>query len=237
VNALVRDPASDRLWLATSKGVSALEGSRQSQTLTESNGLIGENAAAVCPLDDPGSIAIATNKGITVYERSVARSISAFHGLPNNHAYSLARVGGKLYAGTLGGLAEIEGLRVTRVYSTANSTLPHNWVNALAVSENRLFVGTYGGGVAELSSTGELTRHSSTEGTDVNPGAMHCTEDSLFVGTLANGALVLDLESGTWRRITSGLASRNVTAITAVDGYVYIGTEQGITRIELDSLQ
>ena len=57
---------------------------------------------------------------------------------------------------SFGGLAEIDSMKVGRTFSVANSRLPHNWVNALASFEGRLYIGTYGGGVAALMPSGEV---------------------------------------------------------------------------------
>lgn len=236
VNAIVPDYEAGRTWIASSKGIAAVDGGRRTRLLGVRDGLAGENAAAVCALSSSGGLAVATNKGVTVFDGTVGRSITAFHGLPNNHVYAVAETGGKLYAGTLGGLAEIDGLRVTRVLSAANSALPHNWVNGLASYAGRLYVGTYGGGVAELLPTGDLVLHEETAGLEVNPGAMLVDSGSLYVGTLGAGVFVLDIESGRWRRVTAGLASRNVTAIAADTHFVYFGTEHGITRVERSTL-
>ncbi|MFN8004477.1 MAG: hypothetical protein U0X75_26085 [Acidobacteriota bacterium] len=44
-----------------------------------------------------------------------------------------------------------------RVYRDANSKLTHNWITALAAAAGpRTFVGTYGGGIFELTAAGEL---------------------------------------------------------------------------------
>jgi ligand-binding sensor domain-containing protein len=37
--------------------------------------------------------------------------------------------------------------------------------------------------------------------------------------------------SGGWRVITQGLPSRNVTALELSDGYLYVGTDNGLVRV------
>ena len=58
----------------------------------------------------------ATNQGISFSPRTggAIRSIYAFHGLPSNRVYALAQQSDQLYAGTLGGLAQLKSLRVEK---------------------------------------------------------------------------------------------------------------------------
>ncbi len=238
VNALSVEPGSDRVWVASSRGVVQFDSGRKSKSIGADQGLAGSSATAVATgIGSTGTgVAVATNAGLTVYENGVARTVTAFHGLPNNHAYAVASLGGRVYVGTLGGLAEIDSMKVGRTFSVANSRLPHNWVNALASFEGRLYIGTYGGGVAALMPSGEVVVYDETEKTDVNPGAMAVVGRRLYVGTLASGALVLDIDSGRWTRLGAVLGSANVTAIAANDRYVYFGTDSGIARIERSAL-
>jgi ligand-binding sensor domain-containing protein len=52
----------------------------------------------------------------------------------------------------------------------------------------------------------------------------------LYAGTL-EGALVVDLNSQQWRRLSSEMPARTVLSITGDDKYVYFGTTAGIARI------
>jgi ligand-binding sensor domain-containing protein len=234
INALVADAGGDRIWVASSRGLAVFDGERKTRTLGEQQGIAGGNVAALALGAGPDGtgVAVATNRGLSLVDASVARSLTAFHGLPNNHAYAVAVSGGRVWVGTLGGLAEVDALRVGRVYTTADSKLPHNWVNALAALDGRLYVGTYGGGVATLMPSGELVPAEETADLEVNPGAMAVVGRRLFVGTLDAGLWMLDVDAGRWTRVTAALSSLNVTALAADATYLYVGTEHGITRIE-----
>lgn len=239
VNAISVEQDSGKVWVASSRGVVAFDGGRKSKSIGPEQGLAGSSATAVSTGLGAGGqgVAIATNAGVTVSDGRISRTITAFHGLPNNHVYAIASAGGRIYAGTLGGLAEIEGTRVGRTFSVSNSRLPHNWVNALAGFEGSLYIGTYGGGVASLAPGGELIVYEETAKADVNPGAMAVVGRRLYVGTLSQGAFVFNVDTGGWTQLGAVLGSRNVTAITASDRYVYFGTDCGIARIERSALQ
>src|SRR5439155_1383349 len=75
------------------------------------------------------------------------RSLYVFHGLVNNHVYTLGIDGDRTVAGTLGGLSLLDGDLVRASYTTANSSLRHNWITALARTGKDWLAGTYGAGV------------------------------------------------------------------------------------------
>ena len=116
-------------------------------------------------------------------------------------------------------------------FKDTNSKLTPNWVTALCAVGPRLFVGTYGGGVFELTASGELRPFAAETGRAVvNPNAMWSDGSRLYVGTL-EGALVLDLGSQEWIRLNREMPARMVLSITGDEKYVYFGTAAGIARI------
>lgn len=176
-------------------------------------------------------IACATSKGLSLGVPGKLRGLTTVQGLPSNSLYTLLLEGRSIYAGTLNGLAVIEDDHVVRVFKDTNSNLTPNWVTALCLVGPRLFVGTYGGGVFELTAAGELHRFvSETERSVINPNAMWTDGARLYAGTL-NGVLILDLHSQNWTRITEELPSRTVLSITGDETYVYFGTTSGIARV------
>jgi ligand-binding sensor domain-containing protein len=177
-------------------------------------------------------LACATSKGLSLGARGKLHGLTTVQGLPSNSLYAVLVQGRKTYVGTLGGLAVVEDGRVSRVFKDTNSKLTNNWVTALAAIGQRIFVGTYGGGLFELNASGELRSFAPEVGrVVVNPNAMWSDGLRLFVGTL-DGALIFEPSSQQWTRVKSELPSRNVLSITGSDEYVYFGTTGGIARIE-----
>jgi ligand-binding sensor domain-containing protein len=153
-------------------------------------------------------------------------------GLPSNSVYSVWAAGEHVFAGTLGGLAELSSSRVVRVFKDSNSALKNNWVTAVCGAGGRLFVGTYGGGVFELMPAGELRGFAPETGAAfVNANAMWADAERLYVGTL-DGALVLDLRSQGWTRVREELPSPVVLSIAGRDGQVFFGTTAGLARFD-----
>jgi ligand-binding sensor domain-containing protein len=252
INCLAFDRSADRMLAGTSRGLVMFSNDLKQTLMTrEQGGLINDSVAHVSLADIespllastggspiaasvPGrAMVLATAGGLTEVIGGRARSITAFHGLASNHLYTATSMGARLFVGSLGGLAELEGLRVVRTYKTSNSHLSHDWVTALAEADGTIYVGTNGGGVDALLPTGEWVNFADELGKfEVNQNAMHYDGERLYVGTSDRGLLVYNTQSRRWTRISAGLASQSVTAVTSDDRFVYVGTLNGLVRIE-----
>ncbi|MCI0487897.1 MAG: hypothetical protein L0229_14995 [Blastocatellia bacterium] len=237
VNFVAFDRSEDRLLVATSRGLVVFDaGLKQSVLTRERNGLINDSIAHVSLVDNAPeghALVLATAGGLTSVAGGRARSLTAFHGLASNHLYTSASAGSRLFVGSLAGLVELEGLRVVRVYKTSNSPLSHDWVTALAEAEGTLYVGTNGGGVDELLPTGEWVNFADQVGRfEVSQNAMHTDGERVYAGTGDRGLLVYNTRARRWTRISAGLPSQSVTAIVTDDEYIYLGTLNGLMRIE-----
>ncbi len=174
---------------------------------------------------------LATAKGLAFRENGKIRVLSTVQGLPNNAVYTTLQTGAKLYAGTLGGLAEIQNRQVVRTFRDSNSNLKTNWITALAETRERIFIGTYGGGVFELLPSGEIRSFETETGKFVvNPNAFYADGERLFVGTL-DGVKILDLQTQKWSSEREFLPSAAVLSITGNDQKIYFGTTCGIAEI------
>jgi len=240
VNFIAFDPASGQTLIATSRGLVTVDGRRQQTVMTrEKNGLINDAIAHVSLMpantSAAGAMVLATAGGLTEVAGGRARSLTSFHGLSSNHLYTSAVAGSRLFVGSLAGLIELEGMRVVRTYKTSNSHLSHDWVTALAEADGTLYVGTNGGGVDALLPTGEWISFANDREVgkfEVNQNAMYFDGERLYVGTSDKGLLVYNTRARSWKRLSAGLPSPSVTAITGDDRYIYIGTMNGLVRIE-----
>ncbi|MEK6324460.1 MAG: hypothetical protein AABN33_22700, partial [Acidobacteriota bacterium] len=252
INHLAFDRSEDRMLAATSRGLVVFgSGLKQTVMTREQGGLLHDSVAHVSFADTDSPLlastggappltklrgrmmVLATAGGLTEVIGGRSRSITAFHGLASNHLYTSASLGSRLFVGSLAGLVELEGMRVVRSYKTSNSRLSHDWVNALAEANGTLYVGTNGGGVDALLPTGEWINFADELGKfEVNQNAMHYDDERLYVGTSDRGLLVYNTRDRRWTRISGGLASQSVTAITSDDRFLYIGTLNGLVRIE-----
>jgi ligand-binding sensor domain-containing protein len=243
INRIVQDPARGLALVATANGLVVMDSSgRMQQILTKQDGLIADHVTdvALLPGAKGGSLAamaIATPAGLTFLDSSGARSLYAFHGLVNNHAYAIGvsddPTDPRLMVGTLGGLSVLQAEIVRASYTTANSGLKHNWITALAPVNGQWFAGTYGAGVVKMNDHGAWEVFADMPNdVVVNPNALLATREYVFAGTLGRGLWIFDRERQRWTQMSHGLPSLNVTALAEKDGSVFVGTDNGLARFD-----
>ncbi len=237
VNRILPDAKTASIDVATANGLVRFDNSgSEQQVLTRADGLIADHVTDVAEYRD--GLALATPAGLTFLDASGARSMYAFHGLVNNHVYALGVSGDELIAGTLGGLSVLKKGDVTANYTTTSSNLKHNWITAVVRVGSEWMVGTYGAGVLGLDGSGHFHSYETGSGEfEVNPNAMLVTSSYVLAGTLGEGLYVYDRKSERWSVIRDGLPSSNVTALAVANGYVYVGTDNGLVRIPEQKLQ
>lgn len=231
VNRIFPEPKTGAIDVATANGLVRFNQSgNEQQILTRADGLIADHVTDIVAYRD--GLALATPSGLTFLDASGARSMYAFHGLVNNHVYALGVYGDDLLAGTLGGLSQLTHGDVKVNYTTTTSNLKHNWITAIVPVGSEWMIGTYGAGVLGMKSSGRFHLYETASGAlEVNPNAMLVTPDFVLAGTLGDGLYVYDRQSGRWAVIRNGLPSLNVTAFTMLNGFIYVGTDNGLVRI------
>ena len=236
VNRIAHDPRHDTTVVATANGLAVFDAAlRQRELLGHNEGLIADHVTDVALTE--GGMTLATPAGLTFLTPTGARSIYAFHGLVNNHVYTLGAEGTRLLAGTLGGLSVLDQGQVRANYTTANSGLKANWITALAQVGDEWFAGSYGGGIFRLEASGRCEKFPALTGAFVvNPNAMLATNQRVYAGTLDRGLYVYDRSQGRWSDVMQALPSLNVTALAVHNGYLYIGTDSGLIRIPEQNL-
>jgi ligand-binding sensor domain-containing protein len=237
VNRIAVEPGGARVAVATANGLVMFDAAgRERQTLTQRDGLIASHVTDV-QLEEDGRMLLATPAGLTIVDAGGIRSINVLHGLVNNHVYAVAASGSTVLAGTLGGLSLLQDGVVKASYTTSNSRLKHHWITALARMGDLWFVGTYGAGVLRLDANGQWSSFPDETDAVVNPNALLASGSRIYAGTLDHGLYIYDRGAGRWTSITAGLPSRNVTALAARDGYLYVGTDNGLVRIPEQRLE
>jgi ligand-binding sensor domain-containing protein len=236
VNRIVQDSYRNMGVVATANGIALMNSQGKIlKRITEADGLISQHVSDVVVRQD--GLAVATAAGVTLLNSGGPESIYAFHGLVNNHVYTLASNDSRLMAGTLGGLSVIQDGQVRRSYTAANSLLKQNWVSAIVSFENSWFVGTYGAGVVQLDADGQWREFPDLPGaTVINPNAMLAVSNLVLAGTLDRGLFVYSPTEHRWSPLTDGLPSLNVTALAASSGTLFIGTDNGIVRMPIERL-
>lgn len=231
VNRIFPERKSNVIDVATANGLVRFnEAGSEQQILTRADGLIADHVTDIVDYRD--GLALATPAGLTFLDAGGARSLYAFHGLVNNHVYTLGAWGDELMAGTLGGLSQLDRGDIKINYTTTTSGLKHNWITSVVRVGSEWMVGTYGAGVLGLDASGRFHPFDLATGPiEINPNAMLVTSDYVLAGSLGDGLYLYDRQSGRWSVVRDELPSLNVTAFTWLNGYIYIGTDNGLVRI------
>lgn len=231
INRILPDARTGIVNVATANGLVRFDSAGiEQQVLTRSDGLIAEHVTDV--VNYRGGLALATPAGLTFLDSTGTHSMYAFQGLVNNHVYALATAGNQLLAGTLGGLSMLDKGDIRANLTTANSGLTRNWITAVAHVDSDWLLGTYGGGIVRLDESGKFHLLETASGSfEVNANAMLVTPDLVLAGSLGQGLYVLDRKLDRWSVVRDGLPSLNVTALAEANGYIYIGTDNGLVRI------
>lgn len=236
VNRILPNAANGMVAVATANGLVLFDRlGEKRQVLGRADGLLADHITDAA-LYGSGMV-LATPAGLTFLDAAGPRSLYAFHGLVNNHVYAVAASGKEVVAGTLGGISVLENENVAANYTVATRGLSHNWISAIVRTGNEWVVGTYGGGIVRLLPDGRFEPFDvATARFEVYPNAMLATEQHVFAGTLGRGLYVFDRNTGRWSVITAGLPSLTVTAVAAGNGFIYVGTDNGLVRISEQNL-
>jgi ligand-binding sensor domain-containing protein len=232
INRIAHDAARGVSAVATANGLVMFDAATsRRRVIGQAEGLIANQVTDVVLRPD-GSMIAATPAGVSFIDAGGISSIYAFQGLVNNHVYTLASDGARTLAGTLGGLSILDGSVVRSSFTTSNSALKQNWITAIVKIDTDFFVGTYGAGVLRITNRGVWETFDDLRGTiEINPNAMAATAGAVYAGTLDRGLAVYNRASGRWGFFTAGLPSRNVTAVEARGGVLYIGTDNGLVKV------
>jgi ligand-binding sensor domain-containing protein len=228
VNALLNGGGS--LYVASLRGASRFDGQR----LRPLDG--GAAGAAFSLAPTGGGVAVGFGQGVALPN---GRFLSAFHGLPGNQALALA-AGEQLFVGTPTGLGAIAGNRVLWRVTVGEGKLPHPWITALHLIGDDLFIGTYGGGVARRRASqanpkgpGQFEAFPETEGFKVNTGCLVEAGGRLYLGTDGKGLFRLSADGQRFLPVRVPLPSPRITAILPGPGALYVGTDEGLARLNL----
>ncbi len=177
------------------------------------------------------SIVAGTSNGFCIMDLSdlSIKNYGTFHGLINNRVYAVAVHEGEIVLGTLGGISIFDGSTFSSITS-ANSPMKSNWINGLRSAQARIYIGTYGGGIAYYDQEG-FHIVEETEGAEVNANGLFYRKPLLFAGTCNQGLIIFDERSEGVTFLKGIFPLDNVTAVYVDDEHYYVGTTQGFYRI------
>lgn len=236
INRILPNAANGMVAVATANGLVLFDQlGRKQQVLGRADGLLADHVTDAALYGN--GMVLATPAGLTFLDDAGARSLYAFQGLVNNHVYAVAAAGKEVIAGTLGGISVLENESVAANYTVATHGLSHNWISAIVRNGNDWIIGTYGGGIVRLRADGHFESFDVATGKfEVYPNAMLATDQHILAGSLGKGLYVYDRSANHWTVITEGLPSLTITALAAGDGFIYVGTDNGLVRIPEQNL-
>ena len=175
-------------------------------------------------------------RGVNVYVAQPKRVVvvspesTRTEAMPEAHPQRVWADESGIWVAGLDGLYRLKGHDVAR-YGAIDGALPSNWVTAVASWAGGLLVGTYDGGLVQLDADG--SSRPVLEHAWVNLGALAASGGRVAVGEMDGGLWLHD--RGAWRRLKreDGLPSNDVTAVLFDGDKLWVGTREGLARVEL----
>ena len=221
INDLAWD--GEKLWGATEEGVFWVMDGRVARPDSEE---LRRPSSSIYVRE--GAVYVAQPKRVLVLTAERMRTVPT----PEARPQRVWADGGELWVAGRDGLYRIRGRSVTR-FGASEGTLGSDWITALTPWEGGLLVGTHDGGLAHLAADG--TSRPVLDTAWVNLGAVAASGDRIAVGEMEGGLWLH--EAGSWRRLKreDGLPSNDVTAVLFENDAIWVGTREGLARIQLSS--
>ncbi len=226
INAMVVD-RQQMLWIATARGLCKLDPATGAMhRFTAADGLPSNDVHAVTALDH--GVAAGTAHGLVILEDDRLSTLNGKQGLEGDAVWAVAASSNMLWIGTSRGLFRWDVLRhKMRRYAIATGHLDEDWVTAIAVAGDDVWVGTYSRGVTHLSADSHAKkgyRAESLQGGPVNTAGLGLDAHGLWAATM-NG--LRRYQAGSWTDVVA-TPGKDVTAIATVSDGLWIASRRGI---------
>jgi ligand-binding sensor domain-containing protein len=232
VNALAIEPLAQgrRAWIATARGLTSIddEGVR---TFGGGGQLPSSAVHAVTVLSSGGAL-VGTERGAALIKDGAVSRIDDKQGVPIRAVWSVAEApGGVLLLGSSSGLYTGRLGGPWQRACIASGHLRDDWVTALVVRGNDVYVGTYNAGVTRLRLEGDhvsLAEH--LGGGYVNPAGLTIAGETLYAATMA-GLIARPLSGGDWRALPRASTGNDVTGVVATGSDLWVASRRGLVRV------
>ena len=239
VIAVQRAPAGGEatLWVGTPRGLYRLRGGSV-RRFGRADGLRHQHVHALAVLRD-GALLAGTARGVVIVRGDTVEPITVKQGLPVASVWAAVedRQGG-LWLGTSRGLYHwSRALRRYTRYSVSSGHLKEDWVTALTLHDDALYVGTYNAGVSRLTRDAEGQWSAAHLGGGwVNFAGLSVVGKTLYAACMS-GLYSLPLEpraseAGSTARfvlVPRAAPGRDVTAVTpGPQGTLWVASRRGL---------
>ncbi len=223
----VNDIATDgvHLWVATEDGLVQL---RPFVRVFSRNQGLNSNTVE-CLHYDGEKLWAGTNRGVCALMDFGWKQYYISDGLCGDHIYSIDGAPGDIWVATYGGLTHFASAE-SRCWRRVDGALKNDWATAVAVCEDGIFVGTYGGGIARYF-RGRWSFYA--DGAVINPDAVALWHGKPVFGTAGDGILVWNGADFEKLGPEEGVPVLEVLSLFARGDYIYIGTPEGLIKTRL----
>jgi ligand-binding sensor domain-containing protein/two-component sensor histidine kinase len=209
------------IWVGSNAGLSRFDGKVfTSVSSSEQNLVVG-----VLSFDSEGKLWMGTNEGIVIYENQTFINYSGLHKQLTKDVSCLLPDGDTIWAGSDDGLLKI--IPENRELFQIRSQHVRNNIRSICKSDNKIYIGTYGGGLflfngqafQNIGNPREIINHVYTD----KNGIIWCS-------TLENGVFTYNPKNGSIKYMNelSGLANNHVRVVYQDDwANIWIGTSGG----------
>jgi ligand-binding sensor domain-containing protein len=152
----------DKLWIGTWDGLCVREPNGRFKRYGPEHGLSHKMVTALVEDPHTGDLWIGTMRGLSRYSAGRITSYTQTDsGLPNNVVYGVDVMGDKVWVATAAGAGSFDQKTGNwRIYDHNNSVMHEPWCYAVTKSNDRVFVGVWGGGIIEHDpQTGSFKEH------------------------------------------------------------------------------
>ncbi len=227
--------ASERLWIATDRGVWWHDG-RVFSRVEDPDGPSWIHTTSL-HVDRAGALWVTTGRELCRHRAERWRCWTGDATFPVAQLHAVTTdAQGRVWVGGLHGLYRFDPAseRFTR-HTVSSGDLPVDWVTALVPWGRGVMAGTYHGGLAIEDGARRFSIVREGQGGLpsgwVNPHAIRRVGDDVWIGTLERGLVVG--RPGAWRHLTvaDGLPSDDVTDVLADATGVWVATRGGLARL------
>lgn len=209
INALAIDKGV--VWIGTARGLYRLDGSVRK--FTEVDGLPSADIHALASLN--GRVLVGTSKGAAIVGSTI-EPLGKKQNVTGDAVWAVASHDGELWLGTNAGLFIGKPGGKFRRLSKLTGELNDDWVTAFAFAPGHAYVGTYAGGVTDLTTSTRLG------GGSINADGLRVIDGKLYAATMEG--LLVD-----FKRVTKGVLGNDVTAVMSSPKGMIVATRRGLT--------
>jgi ligand-binding sensor domain-containing protein len=224
VNALA-EATDGRFWVASARGLHRV-GPDGIQTWTEKHGLPHASVLSLA-VTRAGELVVGTHAGVAIVdERGDVRPLGSRARSWSTWAIAEAP-DGELFLGTTQGVIRWKPDGTWEHLSMLSGTLSDNWITALLVDGDTLYVGSYAGGVDRLARDGTSFVSEPLGGGRINPGGLSKVDGVLHAATMKG---VLERRGRKWVSSERAALFEDATAVLQTRAGVWVASRRGLLR-------